>query len=339
MSNRRALIRFRSILCPVDFSLPSRYALRYAADLARRFRAQLTVLFIDDPLLMTAARHEYGGDRGFVEASRAELLKFVRESVRNQATGIDLRVGAGNPGDEILRIAKRLRSDLVVMGTHGSNRVVRFFFGSTTEQVLASATLPVLAVPPPVGRRASPRIGAIDRVICPIDLTGVWESDAIRAADIARMFDVPLLLVHVLRRLRAVPWLPETNRPRDRDRIATATTALQRVSARLPQGVRSTSAVLVGDPAHEIARLARRAAPLVVMSLRGTRAVWGRRGAIAYQVLASSSSPVLALPRRQLGGPLETRLRRTVDETLSTRDRSEIAGIDALLSVGRGAKS
>ncbi|HEX7794127.1 MAG TPA: universal stress protein [Vicinamibacterales bacterium] len=136
--------------------------MRYAADLARRFRAQLTVLFIDDPLLMTAARHEYGGDRGFVEASRAELLKFVRQSVRNRATGIDLRVGAGNPADEILRSAKRLRSDLVVMGTHGSNRLVRFFFGSTTEQVLASATLPVLAVPPPVGRPASQRIGAIE---------------------------------------------------------------------------------------------------------------------------------------------------------------------------------
>src|SRR5262249_6200980 len=187
--------------------------------------------------------------------------------------------------------------------------------------------------------RITARIGAIDRVICPIDLTGVWESDAIRAADIARMFDVPLVLVHVLRRLRAVPWLTENNRPRDRDRIATAAAALQRVSARLPQGVRSTSTVLVGDPAHEIARLARRASPLVVMSLRGTRAVWGRRGAIAYQVLSSSSAPVLALPRRRLGGPLETRLRRTINETLSTRDRSEIAGIDALLSIGPRAKS
>jgi universal stress protein A len=339
MPNRRSPIRFRSILCPVDFSLPSRHAIRYAAALARRFRAQLTVLFIDDPLLMTAARHEYGGDRGFVEASRTELLQFVRQSIRNQATGIELRVGAGNPADEILRIAKRLRSELIVMGTHGSNRVVRFFFGSTTEQVLASATLPVLAVPPPVGRRASHRLGAIDRVICPIDLTGVWESDAIRAADIARMFDVPLILVHVLRRLRAVPWLAEANRPRDRERIATVAAALERVSGRLPPDVRSTSSVLVGDPAHEIARLARRASPLVVMSLRGTRSVWGRRGAIAYQVLASSSSPVLALPRRQLGGPLETRLRRTVNEALSTRDRSEIAGIDALLSMGPRAKS
>jgi nucleotide-binding universal stress UspA family protein len=296
-------------------------------------------LFIDDPLLMTAARHEYGGDRGFVEKSRAELLQFVRGAVRDRARGIELLVEVGNPADEILRIATRLRSDLVVMGTHGSNRVVRFFFGSTTEQVLANAPVPVLAIPPPVGRRASQRIAAIDRVICPIDLTGAWESDAIRAAEVARMFNVPLMLVHVLRRLRAVAWLPDADRPRDRDRLATAKTALERISTRLAPPVRSTCAVIVGDPAHEIARLARRAFPLVVMSLRGTRGLWGRRGAIAYQVLTDSSTPVLALPRRQLGGPLETRLRRTLKEALTSRDRSEIAGIDALLSLGSPGKS
>jgi nucleotide-binding universal stress UspA family protein len=339
MSKQRSRLRFRSILCPVDFSLPSSHAIRYATALARRLHAKLTVLFIDDPLLMAAARHEYGGDRGVVEKSRAELLQFVRQAVRDQAGDIELLVGTGNPADEILRIATRLRSDLVVIGTHGSNRMVRFFFGSTTEQVLASAPVPVLAIPPPVGRRATPRLDAIDRVICPIDLTGAWESDAIRAAEVARMFTVPLLLVHVLRRLRVVPWLPDADRPRDRDRIETAKTALERISTRLPQAVRSTCAVVVGDPAHEIARVSRRASPLVVMSLRGTRGLWGRRGAIAYQVLTYSSTPVLALPRRQLGGPLETRLRRTLKETLSSRDRSEIAGIDALLSLGPSAKS
>jgi hypothetical protein len=56
-------------------------------------------------------------------------------------------------------------------------------------------------------------------------------------------------------------------------------------------------------------------------------------------VLTDSSTPVLALPRRQLGGPLETRLRRTLKEALTSRDRSEIAGIDALLSLGSPGKS
>jgi hypothetical protein len=69
------------------------------------------------------------------------------------------------------------------------------------------------------------------------------------------------------------------------------------------------------------------------MSLRGGAGIFGaRRGAVAYHVLTHSSTPVLALPRRRLGGRLSTRLRKAVAAALSERDRIEMAGIDALLS-------
>jgi hypothetical protein len=72
---------------------------------------------------------------------------------------------------------------------------------------------------------------------------------------------------------------------------------------------------------------------LVVMSLRGGAGVWGaRRGSIAYHVLTHSSTPVLTLPRRRLGGPFTARLSKAVAGALRERDRIEIAGIDALLS-------
>ena len=71
------------------------------------------------------------------------------------------------------------------------------------------------------------------------------------------------------------------------------------------------------------------------MSLRGTAGIWGgRRGSIAYHVLTHSSTPVLTLPRRRLGGRLSTRLSKAVTGALSERDRIEMAGIDALLSLG-----
>ena len=114
--------------------------------------------------------------------------------------------------------------------------------------------------------------------------------------------------------------------------MAKATRALEHVTRQLGVGVRASCSVVLGDPAHEIARLAQRGSPLVVMSLRGTRGLWGRRGAIAYRVLTHSATPVLGLPRRQIGGPLATRLRRAVNETLIARDRIEMAGIDALFS-------
>jgi hypothetical protein len=69
------------------------------------------------------------------------------------------------------------------------------------------------------------------------------------------------------------------------------------------------------------------------MSLRGGAGVWGaRRGSIAYHVLTHSSTPVLTMPRRRLGGRFTARLSKVVGRALRERDRVEMAGIDALLS-------
>ncbi len=49
---------------------------------------------------------------------------------------------------EILTAAEDLRSDLIVVSTAGKNIVSRFIMGSVTEQVLQSASVDVLAIPP-----------------------------------------------------------------------------------------------------------------------------------------------------------------------------------------------
>ena len=46
------IVRFRSILCPIDFSTQSRTALRAAVEMAHHFKASLTVMFVQDPLLV-----------------------------------------------------------------------------------------------------------------------------------------------------------------------------------------------------------------------------------------------------------------------------------------------
>ena len=336
MAAQRLRPRFRSILCAVDFSVHSRQALQYAAAVAKRFRGRVTVLFVNDPLLLAAARQAYGNERQVIEQSRAELARFVAQAVRGSERMTPV-VAAGNPASQILASAKRLRSDLVVIGTQGLSGVQKLFFGSTTEQVLRRTAIAVLAVPPQIIRQG-PAHGrlVVDQIIVPIDLAGEWQSDAVRGAAMAQMFDVPIRLVHVLRPVQTPAWIRAIGVPSQRQRIAKATRALEQLTRKLGAGVRASCSVVLGEPAHEIARLTKRGSPLLVMSLRGTRGVWGRRGAIAYHVLTHSATPVLALPRRQIGGPLATRLRRAVNETLIARDRIEMAGIDALFSIGSG---
>jgi len=336
MAARRRRLRFRSILCPVDFSVHSRQALHYAAAVAKRFRGRVTALFVNDPLLIAAARQAYGDERPLIEQSRAELGQFVTRALRDSERTPPI-VAAGSPASQILATAQRLRSDLIVIGTQGLSGVQKLVFGSTTEQVLRRTTIPVLAVPPQTTRRSRSRGRlTVDAIIVPIDLAGEWASDAVRGAAVARMFDVPLRLVHVLRPVQTPAWIRRIGVPTERERMAKATRALEDLTRQLGASVRASCAVVLGDPAHEIARLTQRGSPLLVMSLRGTGGIWGRRGAIAYHVLTHAATPVLGLPRRQLGGPLATRLRRAVNKTLLARDRIEMAGIDALLSAGSG---
>jgi nucleotide-binding universal stress UspA family protein len=179
------------------------------------------------------------------------------------------------------------------------------FFGSTTEQVLRRATAPVLAIPPSIGsQRLTTFATQVTRVIAPIDLDAEWQADAIRAATIAGELDAELLLVHVVQPVQAPPWFRLPGRSSERGRVEQAGTALERIrTTLLPRSDRIGTSVLLGEPAHEIARLTARPGSLVVMSLGGTAGVWGvRRGAIAYHVLTHASTPVLALPRRRVGG-------------------------------------
>ena len=76
----------QSILCPIDFSAPSRLALSLAGRLSFRNRARLTVLFVNDPLLTTAAAVAYD-ENVIAERTGSELRRFAASALRK--TGAD----------------------------------------------------------------------------------------------------------------------------------------------------------------------------------------------------------------------------------------------------------
>ena len=148
---------FRSILCPVDFSNNSRAALRYAAMLARLSDAHLLVLYVNDPLLATAAATRPDAEE-ILASTENDLRRFVSAGVSKPTPPIPatLLTVAGKPAQEILKAAERHDCDLIVMGYRGAGRASRLLFGSTTEGVVRTSNIPVLAVPPPRRRGRLP---------------------------------------------------------------------------------------------------------------------------------------------------------------------------------------
>src|SRR4029079_16749068 len=88
---------FRSVLCPIDFSDQSRLALRYAAAIARRSHGRLSILYVNDPLLIAAAGIALS-DVALATRNLAELRRFVESTVSPHAmerTRLDELVTSG----------------------------------------------------------------------------------------------------------------------------------------------------------------------------------------------------------------------------------------------------
>jgi nucleotide-binding universal stress UspA family protein len=292
---------FRSILCPVDFSDHSRAALQYAARIAADSGARLTALFVSDPLLVEAAAAA-AYDKGALErTSEGELGEFISRTMARAGGPKDVAcfVVPGNPAVEILKAARRMPADLIVIGTQGLSGAGKLFFGSTTERILRQATVPVLAIPPWPRRRSVPASWPGKRIVAALDLGPAAAGDARAAAHVARSFHTDLVLVHVVKPTQAPRWLSGSLRGHDRARIEKARARLEQIARQIEPDVASECQVLVGDPAEQIPAATTDAKTgLVILTLRRVNGLFGsEQGTTTYRVLTRAGTPVLALPK------------------------------------------
>ena|SRR5438132_1031979 len=135
----------RVILHPTDFSECSNAALHIAADLARQNEATLLVLHVAETLGAENVTYGEAASHLEPESYRQRLEEDLRRSVPAPA-GVSTKylLAAGEPAQEISRVAREQSCDLIAMGTHGHRGLSRLFMGSITEHVIRLASCPVL---------------------------------------------------------------------------------------------------------------------------------------------------------------------------------------------------
>jgi nucleotide-binding universal stress UspA family protein len=287
-----------SILCPIDFSDASRGALRHAALIAEQCHSQLVVATVDDPLL--ASMDVEPAAMRLTERTRLELEHTVAETLGDRFKRLEVayEVAVGRPADEILHLARQHRSDLIVMSSHGLTGMRKLFFGSTTERVLRDAAVPVLVTSADRGPAQMADVRAVvNRIVVPVDLTSSAPAHMHVAARVAEALEVPLLVTHVIEPTR----LPFSRRAHamvlDAERRARAEEALEALVKAVPAHQHAETLIAYGDPAEEIAKVARdRNAHLIVIGLRSGEGLRGRMGSVTYRVLCVAHALVLAIP-------------------------------------------
>lgn len=139
------MVLYDRILLPYDGSEGASPVLHHASEIAHRFDAEITVLYVADTNRDSVTIVE----SGVVDALMQEGESIVEEAEKTLETlGTTYRsdVVQGDPGPAIATYAKEMDQDLVVTPTHGREGLSRFLFGSVTDTVVRLSATPVLSV-------------------------------------------------------------------------------------------------------------------------------------------------------------------------------------------------
>lgn len=177
---------FDSILLATDFRRSSQNAAHVAVELTTVFGSTVTVFHVREPFpTWPVAPHEN-------QEQLVAHLKAQKVDVTN------LHFGVGPVADTIVRKARELDTDLLLMGAgekmHGDHLVV----GPVTISILEQSPIPVLAVHP---NHSSPKFKTI---LCPVDHSEISRRGLERALQLGQAFGASVIVLSVVPK---VSWL------------------------------------------------------------------------------------------------------------------------------------
>ena len=285
--------QIKTVVAATDFLESSRLSLDYAVSFAYRYKAELVLLHSFE-MTSAASEAEMTSHRPSVRREgKEQRLEAFADGIRRAGVPVRWELVQGPVADSILKAAKRLNADLLVIGTHGTHRGLdHMLIGSNTEALLLNAPCPTLTV----GRHV---LGGVmldikfNRIIYISDFTPEAVAAAPYALLLGREFGAEVDVCQLL------PAVAEDN------------TALRNDLA--TQYCEQMKTVL-GDPNHAwcatafqldrsmatdqlLDRVRSDAAGLIVMGVK-TCSQLGRHlhASVAYQLLAKAVCPILTIP-------------------------------------------
>jgi nucleotide-binding universal stress UspA family protein len=134
----------RRILLATDLSPASAGATDQALELTRALHADLLVVSVIDSASPLSSGPVPRMDQR--RAARELAAQALVVKGRRMGVSVAFLVWEGEPGPAIVEAAESEGVDLIVVGTHGRNRVERFVLGSVSDHVVRNAPCPVLIV-------------------------------------------------------------------------------------------------------------------------------------------------------------------------------------------------
>lgn len=188
--------RAHRVLVGVDRSPLAEVCLPYAITVARALDSELTLVHVMRPRSGRVAPHN---DALGWEISRQEAHLYLERLQAKAAAALGrpaaIRLEQGRPSERIVELARELRSDLIVLASHGEGGVTAWNLGSTAQHVLAVSHVSVFVAH---ADGSVPRDPPDRHVVVALDGSQRAESALPTAARIAHTSGGDVILIHAV---------------------------------------------------------------------------------------------------------------------------------------------
>ena len=269
-----------TILLATDGSEDAAQATTAAVDIAKRSGSELHLIHVWHDV-HTHRAHAY---------VRRELQRQGREILDQEVQRIEEMGGTvtrshlrkGRTFEEVIKLGDELDAGLLLVGSHGYRGLRRMLMGSQSEDIVHHADRPVLVV------RGGENAWPPARIVAGDDFSEDAGKAAELAANLGKLFGVPMLLLH------AAPNLSEVSGEAVEGKLEDRTGALEEILDEQPR-----TRVVAGDPPEVLIEAAREeeGPSLVVVGSRGLGLVGRLRlGSVSTKVVRAGLEAVLIYP-------------------------------------------
>lgn len=134
----------KTLLVANDFSKNSEHALEYALIFAKKFDADIHLIWVDNT---TSDESVFDTIEGSLRREKRAYMDNLIEQYQPQLNGkIKLLFRKGKVYQEIAKAARQIDADMIFAGTHGVSGYEQYWIGSNAYRIVTQAPCPVVTI-------------------------------------------------------------------------------------------------------------------------------------------------------------------------------------------------
>ena len=256
-----SIIRFRTILVPVDFSAPAEHALDAAIQIAELEDAEILLVHASYPSTYYLGEGIVASE--FLVQQLDEDRKLAAELISSRPALSKLHVETvveyADPISMVRQLTKEHAPDLITLGSHGPSKIEQLALGSVAQSVVYALTTPVLIM----GPSSSVAENLFRSILLATDLSTSALRAAQYASSLCERFGGSLTLLHVAEQKTSETASKILLEEQTRRELALLVPDKPKISAQVDLQITH------GEPAQEILKMAKAVnATLIVLGAK-----------------------------------------------------------------------